>query len=288
MTIEGLIRSVRSLSHEEIDQDLDSAVVVASINRGIRMLDDLHSRTETVTLRSFTVAAEVRQVVSAGTLDLEVYGANALTLNHDNAVLTFRWSEDMEEKSLTRKIDGETVLLRDLLGSVPGTFRVSLESGTIWSMLALSCDAYTSADRIPKILPGRLCYDIGAYTDDFLSFVNVPPQTAYGYPVREYLYNDRNVEMPDTWNTDILIEYRKAPREVTIEDFEERADTATVDVPKDVTMLLPYLVTHDLFLDDNPDVALRCYNIWEAERARYITERANRRTIFRRNTYKGW
>ena len=60
MTIEGLIRSVRSLSHEEIDQDLDSAVVVASINRGIRMLDDLHSRTETVTLRSFTVAAEVR------------------------------------------------------------------------------------------------------------------------------------------------------------------------------------------------------------------------------------
>ena len=288
MTIEGLIRSVRSLSHEEIDQDLDSAVVVASINRGIRMLDDLHSRTGTVNIHRFTTVAEVRQPVSAGALDLEISGANALSLNHENAVLKFCWNADGEEKTLTREIDGDTVLLRNLFDTVPDTLHVSLEQGRLWALLALFGDSYTSADRIPRMLPGRLSYDMRAYADDFLSFNNVPPQTVYGYPVREYLYNDRNVEMPDTWNTDILIEYRKAPREVTIEDFEERADTVTVDVPEDVTMLLPYLVTHDLFLDDNPDVALRCYNIWEAERARYITERANRRTIFRRNTYKGW
>lgn len=288
MTIEGLIRSVKSLAHEEIDQDLDSAAVVASINRGIRMLDDLHSRTGTVMLHRFTVAEEVRQPVSAGALDLEVFGATALTLSHDNAVLGFRWSADGEEKQLVRKLDGDTVLLQDLLGTVPDSLHITVEGGIVWQLLALSCPAYTSADMIPRIVPNRLVYSIKAYASDFLSFVNAPPVTAYGCDVRGYIFEGSELTIPETQNADIVVEYRKTPREITIEDYEDQADTVELDVAEDVVMLLPYLVTHDLFLDDNPDVALRSYNLWEVERARYITERSNRRTLFRRNTYKGW
>lgn len=288
MTIERLIHYVRSLSHEEIDQDLDSAVIVASINRGIRTLDDLHDRTGTFTVRAYTVGADIEQPMHPGSLDLTVSGMNAIALIHDGAVLRFTWDKDGEEKSAEKQIHGNSFLISELLGETPQTLRIGLVRGVVWRIMALYSDAYTTAERIPTITHDRLTYDARAYADDFLAFANVPPMLSYGSNVDSYLLDDVYLRLPDTLNADVLVEYRKRPREVTIDDFEERADSVSVDVAEDVVMMLPYLVCHDLFLDDNTDVALRCYNLYETERARYLLERANRRTLFRRKTYKGW
>ena len=288
MTIETLIRSVKSLSHEEIDQDLDSAVVVASVNRGIRTLDDLHSRQGTINLHAFQTVEDIRQTVYAGEFDETVKGADALSLVRDgDIVCRFRWVKDGEEKSLVATITANTVLLCDLLGETPEEIRITLESGVLRQFIALSCRGYTKAGQIPLFRGNRVVYDMTAYTDDFLSFVNTPPVTVFGYNVGEYFCNATELELPETQSGELLVEYRKKPRTVTIEEYEENTD-AVLDVAEDVVMLLPYLVVHDLFLDDNPDVAVRAYNIYETERAKYIAERSERRTLFRRNTYKGW
>lgn len=289
MTIESLIRSVKSLSHEEIDQDLDSAVVVASVNRGIRTLDDLHGRQGTINLHAFKTVGDIRQTVYAGELDETVEGANALSLVHDgHIVFGLHYTKDGEKKDINITVESNTVLLSDVFdGTLPEQIRFTLEGGVLRQFVALSCRGYTKAEQIPLFRGNRVVYDMTAYTDDFLSFVNTPPITVFGYNIGEYFCNATVLEFPETQNGELLVEYRKKPRTVTIEEYEENTDTV-LDVAEDVVMLLPYLVTHDLFLDDNPDVAVRAYGIYEAERSKYIAERSERRTLFRRNTYKGW
>lgn len=289
MTVGSLINYVKSLSHEEIDQDLDSAIVVAAINRGIRMLDDLHPRSGTFVARAYTLIYEARQVMQKGMLTVDLEGANALTMIHDIPVtLKFTWASEGEEKTAVRTIEDNTVYLPDITGDGVHAVRVELTAGTLFAFLALYSPFYENRSMIPELSLGRFVYHASAYTDDFLSFQNIPPVTSYGYEIKDYFYSDDSAVIPDTWNADILFEYRKKPVEISIEDLEENSETVSVDVAEDVVMMLPYLVTHDLFLDDNSDVAIRCYNIWETERARYLTERANRRTLFTRHTYKGW
>jgi len=287
MTVTELKDAIRSFTHEQTEAD--EAEQVASINRAIRMVNDLNPA---VSMAFFRQEKPLYQSDGAigDTINLTVENAFAILLNsRGNIALTLTGAETTADVHCNSEImKCHRILLSDPLHTATCTVTVTatVTDAYVAELVVLGNTDVTKTEALPELYGRYYRYTWKDAVSDFYSETDTPPMTDTGNRIDDYVLQRGVMLLPRDVCGRIMKTYRKKPELLTVDSFTD-GDTR-LDVAEDASFLLPYLVVHDLMLDDNQSIAYRAYSLYETERDRYLRERkpANHAAI--RRTWNGW
>lgn len=121
---------------------------------------------------------------------------------------------------------------------------------------------------LPSWSPTFLSYDLTAFVDDFVTAAALPCD-GNGDQITGAFYDAdrRTLFLPEKYEGDVAVDYRRRVRPATIELFESGEEP--VDIREDIADLLPLLVASFVWLDDEPTKA-QYYKALYDEQLQYV------------------